>query len=1808
MRAFIKKQSKTKKIIALMLAVVLALVPLVSHLGPRSGARAAGEEYTFALGEIGLTCDEETGEVKLSEDADAEKAYTVPASILGEEGFDYAFSANLFDKEESLAAQEITVSEPEFYLCGEGEFAVDAEGNVTGAEKIGKKTKLTAGSKIKLVFMTTKGEDKTVLAPVTVTIGEAEALAAPVWKDGDGNDSEADGVYGPETVQLAGANYAGIGTVKYAYGEKAEVTTEDEIDTWSESTKVRPSENMEGWYGYAGVFVDNKLVDIACTENKVKIDATAPEALTYELADASAAGVKIVGSTIYFPKEAAAPALSFVVTDSLNADGSLEADGISGTVTKGTISEDKKSVSYLFTPDEIAEDTKVTFVGRDAAGNAGEALTLTYSPVNRDLHFVGTPVIKAPVTDGGYTKETAELTFTLESGYQFEKYSIVGKKSGGFAAYDSGNVTIGNGEPIENGNYQTTVTAIIPAAVQDETTFAVKDLTITATDAKMSATAKVDANYVFDTTKPVVSNVKLQKKSGASWVDVKASEVTEDGDYFVFDPEPDMFRYYFDVKDPAGNVSAELIKASYDGNAVTAQKISGTAFACVVAPGVDDPDPFKVRAVDLAGNTSDVAVGNYRVITVDSTLRIAKGSTIVSPEGATFDDLTSGAVTGVPYVFKIIATSAYDVTMIKITGENGLEFVPEKIEDKTESNKSYEISHRKVFTGTVTIPEAELKKNQALRSLKIEVRDDHDQTAERVLGDLLYDQTRPVITTADGKELSADKKWYKTDYELGVNITAGDLADPEESDIAWAKYSISNSVEDKEQDLEVSGRTVSATVKVPESTSVEGTMIAFDAADLAGNHLDEPKTAIIRVDKTKPRVTDMTLDGHAVTKDVTYKGKVTVSVTASDNLTLSALKLFSVSADGTEKALVTKKLASEKGAYEDLVQEDILYNIDTKQLKDGKWTVKAVAVDAAGNESPAGRLSFTVDNTKPVVALKVVKGSHGGKHPVRQSDGTMRDYFYRTNVTIRLSLRDANIDLNNVLVSDNGTPVKVKWSKKADAYYEATVIVKAEDVHYFSIDATDNSGNDAKGDTLEFMIDKIVPEVDNLTIGGYTPDMLIYAIKGDVKLTAELKDNYSLGDVEVVMTDPSGNSYSVYKENLNLEAYDLSDTLTVDLMTKKRNKSLYDGKWTAKLIVKDLAGNKLTTDSYTFTVDNTVPVVTAKVVSGVGGGKRPLKNFDGSSYDYYNRSDVGVELTCKDDNLKSAEVKDNDSVLDAVTWNKREDGTYVANIMVSGDGVHKITVKGFDYSGNESDPVMIEFVRDTVLPVVSANIGGGSVYSESMGTVDVTGTANVITSVTDMTVDPEDLNFRAVVKKPNMGETVSAAKTQANRTFTFSEEADYSLELYAVDMAGNQGPTRNVSFRVDNTAPELTITGTEKSAEPIEVTCSMQESFWWDMRNVDISITRTLGEGGSVPTASLSPQGSSASTAVKLTDTGRYEVRVTATDRAGHTAEASKTFIIDADAPKLTLKASYTDKDKKSVLLENYEAAKNDSSVNFYASVDEIFFDNQKVTLKGWVEDIDGNREDLSFDGFTANGKQLTEYTEDFKKDGIYHIELAAEDEAGNKSEDEINFTIDTEKPIIGDLSKYMGNADGYVTGFTWDEDLDKLVKDLTVCDTHVYLNGKEYDGNTELSDGFYKLQVVSVDELGHEAKSDEIAFTLDSVGPEFIVTGVEKNQIKNESYNITVSLQLDEDTLTKVSLNGQDIPVVENSSMITVTEKGDYKLTMSATDKAGHISEEEIDFTYGTKLPLWPFIAGGAGALILILLLIFLLKRKKSE
>ena len=1840
MRAFWNKQSKSRKIIACALAVCLALVPLVSYIGPKKGAKAADDTYTFALGETGLVFDREAGHVVLEDAAGAKKTFSVPGGLLGEEeaSWSYGFSGSFKDADGSLAAEGVTISGPDFYLVSGGEFSLGEDGTVVNGTQLTDKVKLMDGSVVKAVIRTERpapapeteeeapeeegGEPTepaepeepqppiiTWLAPITITVRQATEIGAPVWTSESGAIDET-AYYGPTQVSLDGVTYSGIGSVKYAYGTVEGAALDSDISGWTDSKSVQPGESEDGWYGYAGVFVEDTLVMLRQTEKRVRIDATAPSELTWELQDPSASGVKVVDNVIYYPKEALPPALALKLTDDRNADGRLNA--ASGTVTKGELSEDKTSCSYTFSPADYTEDTEVSFTGTDAAGNLSDQVTVVYSPVDRDIHFVGKPILEAPATDGSYTNQNGHLTFVLESGYQFGEYSVKGKASGGKPAYESGALNLGNGVLGDNGNYRVTVEASIPSAGGEETTFAVKDLTISASDAKNTVTKDVEADYIYDTTVPGIRNCKLQVKEDEAWTDVTAKQVASDGGYYVLEPSqvPGDYRYYFEASDSAGNLDESSFAATYNGEAQTVERIGTGKYVSYVVPAVDQPENFRVSVKDTAGNISEECEGNFVIIGVDNILRVQRVR-ITSPAGVKLADLSSetGAISGVPYEFTITATSGYEVKDIRITGDNDALFVSSDLENRTPEGSDDAHKWRNTFVGTITIPAAELKKNHALTNLKVVVTDEEDQTAEKTLGSLLYDQTKPVIRS-DGKELSEDAKWYQS-FRLNVEITPGDMADPNqpESEIASAKYSITNSTNDHSEDMTIKDGKVSSSIKIPQSTGVDGTKITFDAQDKAGNKLMEPNVSVIRVDSAKPKVASIAINGESeIAAKSAFKGNMNVSLSLQDNLTLKSVKLWMVSEDGEEKQVLSDSVKRDKANNSDKVTATVSAKINTKKFKDGKWQLKAVAEDKAGNESVPKLVTFIVDNKAPVLSAIVVSGKNDGKEPIKQSDGSIRDYYYRSDVRMQFTCDDSNIVTGNISVSDNGEPISLKWKKNEAGVYEADVNIKADGEHSIWMDAVDNAGNEAAPKDLYFLIDRETPVVSEVAFGGIAAESIVNPFKSEVELQAKLSDNKTLGDVTVFVTNPEGDTYEAFAKNINLEEDDVTSTLTLKLTTKKKNENLYDGKWTVKLSVKDLSGNKINAGSYSFMVDNTVPVVSAKVISGVGGGKRPVKNFDNTDYDYYNRSDVGVELTCLDDNLDTVTVQDNGTTVNDLSWAPREDGTLVAGYLCSGDGVHTVTIDAVDKTGNKAEQAVLQFVRDTGLPTVGVNINGGTIYQESMGPVDITGDAGIRTSVTDMTVDPDNLNFRAIVKKPDQAETVAAAKTQANRSFDFTEEADYNLELFAIDMAGNRGPTRNVAFRIDKTAPVVNISGTESSAGPIDVTFSLQEAFYWDMRDVRITINRTVGEGGTVPGATLTPTGANSTTSVRLTDTGRYEVTFSATDRAGHTAETSKIFIIDADAPKLTMQASYTNKEKKSVKLANYEAAKDDSPVEFYVSVDEVFFDRQTAKLSGWVQDIEGEKSDLSFEGFQPNSKRLTEFTEEFKEDGIYHIELTAEDEAGNKSSEEINFTIDTKAPIIGSLDKYKGNEDGYRTEFLWDENMDTLVKDLTVCDSHVYLNGKEYDGTSDLEDGAYKLQVLATDELGHESRSDEIQFTLDTVAPEFIVTGVEDGQAKEEAYNITVSLQLDEDTLTGVSLNGQDIAISGNTATLTVSEKGDYKLAMEAVDKAGHVSSEMISFTFGKKLKLLPFIIGGGAALLLAgIIIIVAVKRKKN-
>ena len=161
-----------------------------------------------------------------------------------------------------------------------------------------------------------------------------------------------------------------------------------------------------------------------------------------------------------------------------------------------------------------------------------------------------------------------------------------------------------------------------------------------------------------------------------------------------------------------------------------------------------------------------------------------------------------------------------------------------------------------------------------------------------------------------------------------------------------------------------------------------------------------------------------------------------------------------------------------------------------------------------------------------------------------------------------------------------------------------------------------------------------------------------------------------------------------------------------------------------------------------------------------------------------------------------------------------------------------------------------------------------------------------------------------------------------------------------------------------------------------------------------------------------------------------------------------------------------------------------------------------------------------------------------------------------------------------------------------------------------MYLNGSEYNGTSEVEDGAYEMKITAEDELGN-ATEKTVNFNLDTKAPTFIVTGVEDGEIKNEQYDINVSLQLDEDTLDEVTLNGSPVEIKDNAAAITVTEKGDYKLTMKAHDDAGNEAEQTISFTYGEKSHVLLYVLIGVGVLAVLgggIAIILAAKKKKNN
>lgn len=847
-----------------------------------------------------------------------------------------------------------------------------------------------------------------------------------------------------------------------------------------------------------------------------------------------------------------------------------------------------------------------------------------------------------------------------------------------------------------------------------------------------------------------------------------------------------------------------------------------------------------------------------------------------------------------------------------------------------------------------------------------------------------------------------------------------------------------------------------------------------------------------------------------------------------------------------------------------------------------EFVVTITVKDKVGHET-TDTVTFKVDKNGPDVKGEKKTTAAKSSYP----------NHYNKNVEFEVVVTDKNITQSGLKLTDtNESPATITWTPNADnTVWTGKVIASSEGGHNITITATDNSTLSNSWSSGNFTIDKTPPAITTLLNGSeYTKDNSYNkTVTTGISYSDDNKDDNDVTAI-IVRDIPGGGQTTSTKKGLG--PHSISE----------------DGKYTVTYKVVDKAGNLTTTNPIGFTVDNTAPVHNLYVTTAnpskvedypnnyINGVGKWQSSHEAYRYGQFYNGDVTVELNYFDYNLDWVYVTDNGEEI-SPSWTKS--GAFgKATYTFTSEGYHDVQIWSKDLSGNETNDTVlgkrVRFTIDRSAPSITTYLNS-SLYSEGSGTryLNTNGSLNV--SVSEGNKDTYDLTRYYKMTPP--GGTAKTGEDKVDEgTENYSEEADYEVSYVAVDKAGNKSATRNVYFRVDRTAPKLTINGpgSSSNASSTSVSFNVQESFYWDMTSCTVKIYKKVDGSGEVleKTLDMNPTSANYSQSYSFVDDAEYRMEFTAEDKCGNKSQTDYTFIKDGNAPSILLSG-----------VKNYD--KTDKNVELTVTIEEAFYTSNRVTLSGTRTDIDGKSHKIDFDDFATNRTKISQLQQMFKEDGIYDITVTSTDKAGNSSSKTVHFTIDTTDPVIGDLSKYDGVK---LNNFKWDVDLDKLVKDLTVCDIKVYLDGALYDGTSDIEDGSHVLKVEATDELGHSS-SKEVTFVLDSKAPNIIVMNVEEGDNLLESTDITVTVELDEDSLDTVTLNDKTIDIANNEGKITVNEKGDYVLNATAHDEAGNVSSVEIKFSYGKQTNLlFIGIIAGAAILLLLLLLVFLRRRRNEN
>jgi hypothetical protein len=658
-----------------------------------------------------------------------------------------------------------------------------------------------------------------------------------------------------------------------------------------------------------------------------------------------------------------------------------------------------------------------------------------------------------------------------------------------------------------------------------------------------------------------------------------------------------------------------------------------------------------------------------------------------------------------------------------------------------------------------------------------------------------------------------------------------------------------------------------------------------------------------------------------------------------------------------------------------------------------------------------------------------------------------------------------------------------------------------------------------------------------------------------------------------------------------------SGSVSVSGGTWSYSPHLSDGVYTARAAQSDEVGDTGTSATVTFTVDANPPEVT--LTSPAGGalltsssqslsGGAATAPWDGAS----------VTVAIHQGDSLSGKLEASESV--PVSGGKWSYGSHLST------GEYTAQTSQTDQAGHTGTSAAVTFTVDANPPVVTLT-------SPTEGALVEISEPTFSGGAGAAAWDDQSVSVAIHEGGSLTGEVValeSVPVTDGTWSYSVPELSNgiYTAQASQSDEAGHTGTSTAITFTVDATAPEVTLTSPTDNAyvKTSDPTLSGGGgAAAWDSRSVAVAIhDGTTLAGGIAASGTVSESsGKWAYSPSHLSD-GTYTAEASQKDEAGHTGESAPvTFTVDTTPPALTL-ARPADNE----VLETSEPT-------FSGLAGQAAGDRPLITLKIYKgSSVSGSPQTLEI---VPAGGEWTGPSGLALPNGTYTVLAEQSDEAGNRTERIATFKIATTSPEVTlSTSGFKGSEPHLLaeptpsfsgTGATKPEDgktiTVKIYSGTSASGTPTRtltgsLSGSAWTAGpveNALEDGIYTAQAEQEGPLAQTGVSAAVTFTVDTEPPTVTLTAPANSTFVKTSQPtlsgdaggvqwddpVTVAIHEGGSLTGKLVASGSVPASTRWSYAVPHLSDGVYTAEASQGDEAGHTGTSgAVTFTVDTTPP----------------------------